>query len=160
MILKFENYISELWSKGIERSRSGEKRTEDMTCLDNLCKYAGEFIAKELKIDYSSDLCKYEEDNDYLPNHSEDYKYYYIYFNFGELGDEYSDIVMNFKLIKDKLTDEDFIYRKFAYCLDMFQDSDFDYNDYKDPYIPSKKEFNKIKKILSKLVNHVYKYIE
>ena len=67
---------------------------------------------------------------------------------------------MNFKLIKDKLTDEDFIYREFAYCLDMFQDSDFYYNDYRDPYIPSKKQFNKIKKILSKLVDHLFKYIE
>ena len=149
----FEEFITEgLWNKGLNRKKSGEKRKEDLTPLDNICKFIGEFIAKKLKIEYKPELCVYYEDEDYNKSY-EDTKQYNIYMNFSELGDEYNELIFDVTTGYDE--NEQSIGFKVADNLDWFQD-EMSYEDYKDAYSPSKKEFNKIKKILSQLVPEIY----
>ena len=154
----FEEFVAEgLWNKGLNRNKSNEKRKEDLTSLDNICKFAGEFIAKKLKIEYKPELCVYYEDEDYNESH-EDTKQYNVYMDFSELGDEYNELIFSVTIFEmdGGIDNEEEVIHKFAENLDEFQDQ-MEYEDYKDEYSPSKKEFNKIKRILSQLVSEIYK---
>lgn len=152
-IPSFEDFISEqLWSKGIERSKSSIKRIEDENPFDKLCKFSGEIIAKKLKIDYSPDLCTYSA----LSEEPNDSTMYEVVMNFGDLGEEYSNIQFEFDIYDDDFDNFDKVCHHFFYALDTFQD-EMDYEDYRDPYMSSKKEFNKIKRILANLVDEIRK---
>lgn len=157
-VLNFNEYIKEgFLSKTLGRSNTGEKRLEDKTLLDDMCKFIGECMAKKMKIEYSPDLCTYErnEDDSY---HEEAY---YIRCNFEELASEYSDIVIDFVPEKHRTISEykDFEELSFDmfYTIDQFQDSGFEYEDYEDPYMSSKRQFNKIKKIFQYIVDELGK---
>lgn len=156
----FEEYfINEgVLSKTLNRSKYNIVREEDKSYLDKVCKIAGEFIAKKIKINYSPDLCTYEDDEEENKKY-EDLKNYFIRLNFGELGEEYSDIVFSISLDNSEIDNFNDTCSKFASCLDYFQSGDFEYEDYKDPYIPSKKIFNKIKRCFEQLVDFIYKQI-
>lgn len=58
MIKKFNEYIGEgLWKSGVQRSKSGRKRVEDMDLMDLMCDKMAHLMAKYMEIDYSPDLC-------------------------------------------------------------------------------------------------------
>ena len=160
IIPSFDEYINErLFQNSIDRIKSGESRKEDLTPLDNICKFSAEFIAKKLKIDYKPELCSYSEDEEYNTTlEHEDSKSYFISMNFSEIGFEFDDMGFNLELdmFNDKFNDSEYVYSEFASGLDIFQD-EMNYDDYKDPYISGKKEFNKIKRTLSQLVDEIQK---
>lgn len=158
-ILNYDEYIKEgFLSKTINRSASGEKRKEDITLLDEMCKFIGECMAKKMKIEYSPKLCTFEKDED---SSNDDQEAYFIRCNFGELAFEYSDVVIDFVPEKHYSISEYKDFEELAfdmfYTIDNFQDSAFEYEDYKDPYMSSKKEFNKIKRIFQYIVNELEK---
>ena len=159
MVKKFNEFIEEgFMTRTLDRDKSGSKRLEDKTLLDEMCKFIGECMAKKMKISYSPELCTFERDED---SYNDDQESYFIRCNFGEIASEYSDVVINFAPEKYYSISE---YKNFEelsfdmfYTIDKFQDSYFEYEDYRDPYMSSKKEFNKIKRIFQYIVNELGK---
>ena len=158
MVKKFNEFIEEgFMTRTLDRDKSGEKRLENKTLLDEMCKFIGECMSKKMKIEYSSNLCTYEKNEDDF-RHEESY---IIRCNFEELASEYSDVVIDFipkkhETIREYKDFEELSFDMF-YKIDQFQDCDFEYEDYRDQYMSSKKEFNKIKKIFQYIVNELGK---
>lgn len=149
-ILNFDDFVNEgLWSGTFDRARDGEKRKEDIDFFDKMCEFIGNLMAKKMKIPYSRDLCKIEPDE-------ENEGGYIIHCNFGELAMEYEDIMIDF--VPDQKCES---YEELAdilfYVIDQFQDSGFEYEDYEDPYMSSKRQFNQIRRIFQYIVNELGK---
>jgi hypothetical protein len=81
-----------------------------------------------------------------------------INFNFSEIGSEFGEMTCDCGFTDGCLTEGDIdeMWTQFFDIFDKWQD-ELDYEDYRDPYISGKREFNKIKKILSGLVKEIQK---
>lgn len=158
-ILNFDEYVNEeLWKGVIDRSKTDTTRLEDIDDFDRsmktLCDFCGEYMAKKMKIDFSDNLCTYDDPNE------DDYGRLNvnINFNFSEIGTEFGEMTCDCEF-KDGCLNEgdiDEMWTQFFDIFDKWQD-ELDYEDYRDPYINGKREFNKIKKILLGLTKEIQK---
>lgn len=102
-ILNFNEYISEgLWSKGVNRAKTGKERLEDITSdIEKCVEFLGKLIAGKEGIQYSSKLCTYEQ----LPRKSwYDYDEYLVKCDVSKKFLQYSPLIFKF-IVKDDFND-------------------------------------------------------
>ena len=57
-ILRFDEFVNEgLWSKGINRSKTGEERLEDVNQVNSVCELVSKIISEKEKIPFNKDIC-------------------------------------------------------------------------------------------------------
>ena len=150
MIYNFEDYINELWTKGLTRKKNDEHRLEDKNPVNQIIKILGEYIADKLNIKYFSDICKLIIDKDYpidyvilsirIPYSSS--KYLKHYFSF---------VIENpYKLYNDGY-DKNEIYISFISEIFTYLNT-HDYS-YMNKLLISRETYEKIKNILLDFVN-------
>ena len=102
MIKKFEEFISEgLWSKGLKRSREGEKRLEDVTPIDEICNFINRALCKKYDIPYEQIVIWKES------KRVNQEKYYFLMgCKFSDLDDSYPNIQFMVDDLKTKNKNE------------------------------------------------------
>lgn len=140
--------INELWSKGLLRNKTGEKRLENKTQLDELCELLGKYVSNKLNIKYDKKICTYEHVSTFK---TDTFTTIWIHLPvYHDLQQEYFITTHNFNSVYMEHYSKNDIFRCFIKDIHAFLNN-MQYHQFNN--MLSKDMFDKIKKILFDFVD-------